>query len=59
MNLGTDRCCHWVDPNAINLARISLLLLMLGTSLKKSLSHLSVAPSGAPSLYMTVPLRNR
>src|SRR5882724_9576857 len=31
------------DPNAANLARISLLLLMLGTSLKESFSHLSVA----------------
>jgi hypothetical protein len=34
------------DPNATKLARISLLLLMLGTSLKESFSHLSVALSG-------------
>jgi hypothetical protein len=40
------------------LLRISLLLPMQGASLKKSLSHLSVALLGTKT-FSTVPLRNR
>src|SRR5437016_5858288 len=48
---------HFATP-AGNTTRASLLLLTRRTTLKESLSHLSVAPSGHKT-FSTVPLRNR